>query len=402
VRGTSVFNGTTGGAANGNGYAGQYTVANLSVAQKTQSAGLFGSATWHITDKLNFTGGLRLSHDTKDIEYLRMGGSGPAPTFAGMSAANDFVPSYAGANGATSITVNGDDSWTVLDWRGTVDYHLTDDIMAYATASKAFKGGQFSYTVVANISGPDQSSIIRPIAPEKVVNYEAGLRTTWLNGRLRFNPTGYYMSWTDRQSAQQQACPGDPSCPTGFRIVVVNSGNVDVWGVEVDAQFALTNRLTLEGAVGTTKYRLDENLNRGPYLNPDQAMPQYNLGLNYRSEATERGEFSYSLNYAYRGSQQTYPGSLTFPANTVDSAYELPSYGLWNTRLQWTSSNSKNVVALYANNLLDKAYATYATRFGGGFWDSGAGTGRAAPPRSALQWVMGRPREVGITLQHNF
>jgi iron complex outermembrane receptor protein len=402
VRGTSVFNGTTGGSANGNGYAGQYTVANLGVAQKTQSAGLFGSATWHITDRLNFTGGLRLSHDTKDIEYLRQGGSGPAPTFPGMPVANDFVPSYPGASGATSITVNGDDSWTVLDWRGTVDYHLTDDIMAYATASKAFKGGQFSYTVVANLSGPDQSSIIRPIAPEKVINYEAGLRTTWLNGRLRFNPTGYYMSWTNRQSAQQQACPGDPSCPTGFRIVVVNSGNVDVWGVEVDAQFALTNRLTLEGAVGTTKYRLDENLNRGPYLNPDQAMPQYNLGLNYRSDATDRGEFSYSLNYAYRGPQQTYPGSLTFPANTVDSAYELPSYGLWNTRLQWTSANRKNVVALYANNLLDKSYATYATRFGGGFWDSGPGTGRAAPPRSALQWVMGRPREVGFSLQHNF
>lgn len=402
VRGTSVFNPTTGGSANGNGYAGLYSVANLGVAQKVQAAGLFGSATWHITDDLNLTGGLRVSHDVKDIRYVRRGGSGPAPQFPGQAAANDFVPNYAGANGATSITVEGDDSWTELDWRATVDYHLTDDFMAYATASKAFKGGQFSYTVVPNLSGPDQSSIIRPIAPEKVVNYELGLRTTWLGGRLRFNPTGYYMSWTNRQSAQQQACPGDPSCPTGFRIVVVNSGNVDVWGVELDTQFALTSRLTLDGSLGTTKYRLDEVLNRGPYLNPDQPMPTYTLGLSYRSAMTDWGEFGYSLNYAYRGPTQTYPGSLSYPANTVDSAYELPSYGLWNTRLQWTSMSGDNMVALYVNNLTDKAYATYATRFGGGFWDSGAGTGRAAPPRSALQWVMGRPREIGITLQHNF
>jgi iron complex outermembrane receptor protein len=402
VRGTSVFNGTTGGSANGNGYAGLYTVASLAVDQKTQSAGLFGSATWHITDKLNFTGGLRLSYDTKDIEYLRRGGSGPAPSFPGMSAANDFVPSYTGANGATSIAVKGDDSWTVLDWRATVDYHFTQDIMAYATTSKAFKDGQFSYTVVANISGPDQSSIIRPIDPEKVVNYEMGLRTTWLDGRLRFNPTAYYMSWTNRQSAQQQACPSDPACPTGFRIVVVNSGDVDIWGVELDAQFALTTHLTLDGSLGTTKYRLDPVLNKGPYLFPDQPMPSYNLGLNYRSLETPWGEFVFSLNYAYRGPQQTYPGSLTYPTGTVDSAYELPSYGLLNTRLQWSTANGKNVIALYANNLTDKAYATYATRFGGGFWDSGAGTGRAAPPRSALQWVMGRPREIGITLQHNF
>jgi iron complex outermembrane receptor protein len=51
---------------------------------------------------------------------------------------------------------------------------------------------------------------------------------------------------------------------------------------------------------------------------------------------------------------------------------------------------------------MDKVYATYATKFGGGYWDSGAGTGLAAPPRSATQSVMGRPREFGITLQHNF
>jgi iron complex outermembrane recepter protein len=402
VRGTSVFNATTGGAANGNGYAGIYTVASLAVAQKSDSVGLFGSSTWHITDKLNFTGGLRYSHDTKDIAYLRRAGSGPAPTFPGMPAANDFVPSFTGANGATSISVNGDDSWDVLDWRATVDYHFTDDFMAYATASKAFKDGQFSYTVVANISGPNQSSIIRPVDPEKVVNYEVGLRTTWLGGRLRFNPTAYYMSWTNRQSSQQQACPNDPSCPAGFRIIVVNSGNVDVWGVEVDAQFALTPHLTLDGSLGTTKYSLDPVLNKGPYLFPDQPMPSYNLGLNYRALQLARGEIGFSLNYAYRGPQQTYPGSLTNPIGTADSSYELPSYGLWNARLQWSTTDGRNVVALYANNLADKAYATYATRFGGGFWDSGAGTGRAAPPRSALQWVMGRPREVGVTLQHNF
>ncbi len=86
----------------------------------------------------------------------------------------------------------------------------------------AFKDGQFSYTVVANISPENQSSIIRPIAPEKVVNYEFGLRTSWLGGRLRFNPTGYY-DLDNRQSSQQQACPNDPSCPAGFRIVGAES-----------------------------------------------------------------------------------------------------------------------------------------------------------------------------------
>jgi len=404
VRGTSVFNGTTGGSANGDGYAGVYTVANLGVEQTSRSAGLFTSATWHIIDKLNFTGGLRASSDSKNIRYIRRAGSGPAPTFAGMSPANDFAPSYAGANGATSITVDGKAKWDVLDWRATLDYHFSPDIMAYATASKAFKDGQFSYTVVANLSGPDQSSIIKPISPEKVVNLEAGLRTTWLDGRLRINPTGYWMAWTNRQSSQQQACAaGDASCPTGFRIVTVNSGDVDIYGLELDAQLAITRNLTVEGSLGTTKYRLKDIVaNKGPYLFPDQPTPSYNLGFNYAVPETRMGDFGFSMSYAYRGTQQTYPGSLSYPTGTVDSSYELPSYGLLNARLQLTTPNKKNVIALYANNLADKAYATYATRFGGGYWDSGAGTGRAAPARSALQWVMGRPREVGITLQHHF
>ena len=377
---------------------GIYLTGNQSTTQTARAGGLFASATWHVVDKLNFTGGLRVSTESKSIEYWRGPGSGPAPTFAGMPAANDFVPTYPGANGATSITVDGNHSWDVVDWRATVDYHLTQDIMAYATASKASKAGQYTYSVVANLSGQDQNAIIKPIDPEKVVNLEVGLRTSWLDGRLRINPTGYWMAWTNKQSAVRQNCVAtDPGCVNGSRVVVINTGDVDVYGLELDAQYAVGRYLTLEGSLGTTKYRLkDPVANGGPYLFPDQPTPTYNLGANFRLPDTRVGNFAFSINYAYRGPEQTYP------ATTVDSAYELPSYGLLNARLQLTTPDGKNIVALYANNLADKVYATYATRFGGGFWDSFTGAGRAAPDRSALQWVMGRPREIGLTVQHNF
>ena len=398
AKGTSVFNSVTGGSANGDGYAGIYKTGNQATQQVSRAMGLFANATWHIIDTLNFTGGLRASTESKTIQYWRGPGSGPAPTFPGMPAANDFVPSYVGANGATSITVNGSHSWDQLDWRATLDYHLTQDIMAYATASKAFKAGQFTNTVVATLSGPSQSASIKPIDPEKVVNLEAGLRTTWLDGRLRINPTGYWMAWTNKQSAVRQSCaPTDPGCVDSSRVVVINSGDVDIYGLELDAQYAVNRYLTLEGSLGTTKYRLkDPVANGGPYLFPDQPTPTWNVGANVSLPSTRVGDFVFSLNYAYRGEEQTYP------ATTVDSTYLLPSYGLVNARLQLTTENKKNVIALYANNLTDKVYATYATRFGGGFWDSFAPAGRAAPDRSALQWVMGRPRDIVLSYQHWF
>jgi iron complex outermembrane receptor protein len=67
------------------------------------------------------------------------------------------------------------------------------------------------------------------------------------------------------------------------------------------------------------------------------------------------------------------------------------------------SASGRNIISLFGNNLADDHYATYATRFGGGFWDHGSGVAPdAAPLRSARSVVRGRPREYGITIQHNF
>ncbi|MFM1885056.1 MAG: hypothetical protein RL026_213 [Pseudomonadota bacterium] len=387
-RGTSAY---AGQAQNGNADAGLVVTGRGSTDQKTDSYGVFGSATWHVTEKLNFTGGLRYSDDSKDYEQIRLPGSGVT---------NDFVP----ATGTDRTRVTTDKSWSQVDWRATVDYHFTQDIMAYATASKAYKAGQISYTVLQRVAGPDQSGdFIKAIPPEKVKNYEVGARMTFLDGRLRFNPTAYYMEWTNRQAARQVSCAaeGVAACPVGFRINVVNSGDVDIWGYELDAQWAITDQLSLDGALGVTDYRLlDPVANSGPNLFPAQASPTWNLGATYRLPDTAVGNFSFNLSYASVGSQETHPTSAD--TTPFDSGYLLPSYGLLNGRIQWTTSDRRNTISLFANNLTDKTYANYATRFGGGYWDSGAGTGLAAPPRSALQVVRGRPREIGITLQHNF
>ncbi|MFO7324166.1 MAG: TonB-dependent receptor [Pseudomonadota bacterium] len=381
-RGTSVFT-PTGGSANGNTDAGIFRTAHAATTQVSDSFGWFNSATWHATDRFNITAGARLTYDRKDYEQTRF-------------AASDFTP----APGTTSTTVDSDHDWDQVDWRLTLDYHFTPDIMAYATASKAYKSGQYSFTVLPNVPGPDQSGdFISPIPPEKVVNYEAGLRMELLGGRLRLNPTAYMMKWTSRQAARQVNCSaeGPEACPVGFRILVVDSGDVDVWGYELDAQLALSRNLVLDGALGITKDDVkDPVANSGPNLFPDQASPTWNIGATWNQPTPSGSSWSFNINYAYSGEQETHPTSGT------DSSYRLPDYALMNARLQWRSADGRNLVTLFGNNLLDKVYATYATRFGGGFWDNGPGTGVGAPPRSALSVVRGKPRSWGITLQHNF
>jgi iron complex outermembrane receptor protein len=179
-------------------------------------------------------------------------------------------------------------------------------------------------------------------------------------------------------------------------------------------QFAVTDSLTLDGAFGSTKAIIhDVVANGGPNLFPPQASPTANLGATYSLRGTNVGDFSFNLNYAYTATQETYPESSDLSLLS-DGAYTLPGYSVLNSRVQWTSSDRRNVVTLFANNLLDRDYATFGTKFGGGFWDAfnsqtgimaglgSAAAGVGAPLRNMVSVTRARPREFGITLQHNF
>jgi iron complex outermembrane receptor protein len=364
---------------------GIFTSGDSIIEQESNSLGWFNSATWHATDKLNLTVGARLAHDKKDYKQERFATTGDA-----------FTP----APGTTSTVVTTDDSWTEVDWRGTLDFHFTDGLMAYATASKAYRAGQFSFTVLSGVPGPDQSGdFIKSIPPEEVINYELGLRGTFFDGRLRINPTVYKMDWSNRQGARQINCTaeGTAACPIGFRILVVDSGDIDIEGAELDAQLAITDRFSLDGSFGYNNGDvLDPVANSGPNLFPEQPSPSYNFGATYALPLGNNGNVAFNVNYAYVGEQETHPTSGT------DSSYLLPDYNLVNARIQWVTPSGRNIISLFGNNLADEDYATYATRFGGGFWDHGSGVEQAAPLRSARSVVRGRPREYGITIQHNF
>jgi iron complex outermembrane receptor protein len=185
-KGTAIYPLNPGTPPNSDG--GLYTRSISDVFQKADSWGLFASATWHIVDGLNLTGGLRQAWDHKNYRQTRY--APPATPYQ--------APDFTAAPGTDSTTVSNSAPFHALDYRATLDYHFTDDVMAYATISKAYKAGSFSYTILGwtptnNATGANQSPLVVPIPNEKVVNYEAGLRTTLFDRHLRFNPTAFLM-----------------------------------------------------------------------------------------------------------------------------------------------------------------------------------------------------------------
>lgn len=405
-RGTSVFTTAAplnpGNPANADG--GLFRSAVATVGQESTSYGLFASGTLHIGD-VNLTGGVRRAWDQKDYFQERFAGGSPGTA--------DFTP----VPGTTSTVVRRSADFNAVDWRGTADWQITPDIMIYATASKAYKAGTFSYTVASynaanatrpvdpiDYSGAAQSRAINPIPNEKVVNYEAGLRMELFDGRLRLNPTVFRMDFTNRQAAVQVACgsgalasvaPGSAACPVGFLIQVTNQGDVKLEGFELDGQLSLTDNLFIDGSMAYFTPTLISAPAGTVNLFPDAPSPTFNVGATWLGDLAI-GELQLNANYTWQGEMETHPSSGT------DSSYTLPSYGLVNARARLNMEDYPISITLFANNLLNKTYAFYAQRFGGGFWDAGSGAGLAAPLRSALSENRGRPREVGLTLQYNF
>src|SRR5690606_160348 len=305
----------------------------------------------------------------------------------------------------------------------------TDDFMLYVTSSKAFRSGTFSVppaVCTVSVPPPVRSPTYHerpppaPVPPERLENQELGFRSEWLDGRFRFNATYYEMDFTNRQGA---SAVRDPNAPTGFVIQLVNQGDVDLWGTEVEAMFAVTDRFVIEGATGRANYRLSNPcINNGPNLFPPPMDRSYTLSGRY-DVPVRRGNFTVAVNFNKTGPMQTHPGGFTedelaqvmwcfdtvddanFAASFIDSRYEVPSYNLVNATLRYTTDSGRWSATLYGNNLTDEHYANNAQSFGRGYWTQGGPggiVGISAPPRSAVADYRGRPREYGITFQYNF
>ena len=384
---------------NGNAWAGINRNDDVAIDQESDSWGIFANGTWHVNERFNVTAGLRFAYDQKDFEQTEY-------------ASSNFIP----APGTTSTTVSADDSWTEVDWRLTGDYRFNEALMMFATVSKAYRAGAFSYETLDEVPGPEQSGdFISAIPPEKVINREIGLRSDLLDGRLRFNLTWFDMDYSDRQSA---AAAPDPSAPTGFSIQLTNQGDVDIDGLELETQFAVTDRFSLNASAGLVDTKVsDPCVNNGFHLYPSPSEKSYQLGGLYDLDLASQARLRFSMNYTYVGKQQTHSGGMDSPSGCassggpfpptpewfVDSRYELDGYGLLNARVTYTSANQRWQISAFGNNLTDKTYGNFATRFGGGYWEGGppAPINLKAPERSAVSITRGRPLNWGLSLRYS-
>jgi iron complex outermembrane receptor protein len=354
--------------------------------QDLNNYAVFAHFDWDITEKLSMSGGLRYTDDEKVANILRVTGN-TAPPGVGL-------PQYV-------LIPNTEVVAEAEEWSPKIsfDYQFTSTLMGYAALSTGFRGGGFG-------PRPANSLQVAAFSPEYIDSFEVGVKSDWLDSRLRFNGDIYYMENTDKQQPTQTCAPcSPPDAVTVAWFATVNTGESRNWGVEGEILAEPIDSFRIDFSLGYQNYKVtDLGSSVGlfvyvPQTTADASIrgdvmysprtPEWNLGLGMQYEFMVGGRgASLVPRFDY-----TWQDDIWFTTNPVagivnEEDGRQPAYGVLNARVTWTAPDASWSVSGYALNLADEYYFYGKLSL---LANSGREQGNPAPPR-----------EVGVSLRYNF
>jgi iron complex outermembrane receptor protein len=350
---------------------------------------LYSQASYALSERLSLTAGVRTTHERRAMDLANFDAIDPtnpgAPLLGGgvFGHGGVLVPDARLPDCGEPSKRFGATSWLV-----GADYQLADTWMLYASASRGFRGGGFNGR--ANL----QPSQCGAAAQETNISYEAGLKSEWLDRRLRLNAAVFHSKHKDIQTST--LIPGQP---VGlFATELVNTGTARIVGGELEvASRGLVEGLELFGTLGVVLHRytqgpfdplveapgedLDgdgvsgEDLGRQDAQNTPKLT--YSLSARYAAPLLDLGDLSLQLDWIWQ--------SRSEPSETNIDETRVNAHGLLNGRLAFLHAASGVELALWGRNLLDRRYNYSGIDF-----------------RAWVSRYLAPPREVGVELTWRF
>jgi len=348
---------------------------------------LFGDATYSVLPELDVTAGLRFTEDSKKFSWVAppvqiKGGS--SVIVPGQLAQNFGFPGdvdlqsmaqaiFGMANGSSGgnlifntaplpqgavFTRTAD--WTNLSPRFVVDYHWTPSLMTYASASYGYKAGGFNSTAVNSY-----------FQPEKVQNYEIGVKSDWLGHRLRFNGSAYYYRYTNQQSLNEVVVPG--SLVPQY---ITQTGDSEAKGFDAELTVVPVRDLTLSAVAGYidstwTKDSIGEPTITGGTQNFDlsgqptgEPLARLVLAADYLYDMDKAGSLRFHADHSFTSAERTNTASrfeqsqLAYLVDYGTIPGYLQAHNLTNARISWFDASGKLDISLYANNIFNHRYVS--------------------------------------------
>lgn len=207
--------------------------------ETVDSKAVFGQATWNITESTHLTGGARYTTDKRE----NIGGRGWFWAYDPNAPQIPLNPSIDPTDPANGYTLgNTNDAvykGNKTTWLARVSQDLTREAMAYASVSTGYKSG-----------GSGDGGL--HYGPETLTNYEAGVKTTWWDGRMTFNASVYHMKFKDFQFSAPVMVNGNR------QFAYSNAEGAKVSGVELEGAVLITPDDKLQWSASYTKTKLGQ------------------------------------------------------------------------------------------------------------------------------------------------
>lgn len=322
------------------GIAGYYGEAQNNVVSDSMAA--FGEMTWHATDRLDLTGGLRATYDRSRIDAER---------------ADKYGTGY-------GFEFDNKAHFTSLQPKVAIGYEVAPDVRLFGVVSRGYKPGGFNHSISSQIDAAAYEA-------ESAWNFEAGIKSTLLGGAVDLSASLYHIRATDKQiyvgMIGQQ--------------FIRNAGEASSTGIEIEGTWRATQRLTLTGnaAFGRSEFT--------DFTDPYTNVSYDGNRVPYAPDVTAHVNVAYVLGEDILNGTLTANGAVNYASKVYfDEANSMGQDGFATVDASLDFANASGFKAqLYVQNIADKSYKT--SGYVNGPYELG---------------TLGKGRTFGLTLRKDF
>jgi iron complex outermembrane receptor protein len=338
------------------------------------SVAAYAQGTFAVTKRLSVTIGGRYTRDAKifNTDQYLVTGSSPVVGDAvfGGAPPGTLIPLVPRNSHVRSTFIN-------TSPRASVDYKVLQDALIYVSYNEGYKGGGYNLRYVAPVAG------VVPFVPEKVRTWEAGLKTEFLDRRVRGNLALFTTNYADMQLTEYQEL-GAP--------LTVNAGNSRIRGGELELVAAPLQGLELSYSLGVLDAHY-VSLASNPSLN---LPPEVQIGRNSKLQKTPPNEnligIDYRLPHFTPGGRVLLHADWRFTADTYNDAQNSvflyqSAYNIGNASVAWEPDSGKWSLRVFVDDVTNTRYIVSGdSNYGIGFHEA----------------EYNRPREWGIAGKVSF
>jgi iron complex outermembrane receptor protein len=344
---------------------------------KDQQTAIYGEGTYSFTDELKLTLGARYSKSKYSFVSLTGGPqlfNAPATVGADKNE-NSFTP------------------------KASFSYQMDPRNLFYFTYAKGFRPGGGNNPVPYAACGVDFQNLGISGAPltfnsDTVNSFEVGAKNN-IDNRIKIASSVYYIRWNN---IQQTVVP--PICQISF---IANLGKAVAKGLDIQADIALTDALTLELATGYTDARYTQDSRLTPAENPpvvssgdaitgQSGQPNApftaTIGVEYKFTLFEHESFIRVDDEFESHAKWPSPGQDPTTQQFDAANYVLPSTNFASARAGMTFGGWQ--IAAFVDNLADSHTVTNYN------WSIDPGDGES---RLQRQFTF-RPRTIGVSFTY--